>query len=105
MRDDKIDKQLLKKGLSAQPLIRLVLVKSAFKATGQYEVALNNFEAKPSVDQTFPNFRTFIIIKYSKHAKTNHSTAKLVGFGIANTAQEANISSNTEMAMAMAKII
>ena len=41
---------VVKKGISAQPLICLALAKSAFKTTGQYKVALNNFEAKPIVN-------------------------------------------------------
>ena len=86
-RDNKIEKQLAKKGIMAQLLVWLALAKSAFKVTGKYEVALNNFEAKPMADQTFVNFRMFIINEYSKHNKGNCSTAKSVGFGIANTAQ------------------
>jgi hypothetical protein len=56
----------------------------------------------------FRNFCTFITNEYSKHAKTNHSTAKSVGFGIANVACEVDNSSKvnkkTEMTM-VAKIV
>ena len=91
--DDKIEKQSAKKGINAQPLVCLTLAKSAFKATSKYEVALINFERQPSANQTFAQFCTFIITEFSKHNKSNRTTAKAVGFGIANNA------------LAMAKII
>ena len=69
-RNDKIEKQLLKKGIAVQPLVRLALAKSAFQATGEYEVTLNTFESKPTPDQTFANFRPFII-EFSKHHKND----------------------------------
>ena len=70
-RDDKIEKQLLKKGIAAQHLVRLALAKSAFQATGKYEVALNTFESKPTPNQTFANFRPFIFAEFSKHHKND----------------------------------
>ena len=40
---------------------------------------------KPKVDQTFANFRIFMQKEYRKHHKQNKTTAKSVGYGIANT--------------------
>ena len=70
-RDNKHEKQLIKKGITAQPLVRLVLTKSAFLATGEYNIAIWGLESKPAAHQTFVNFRPFIIAKYSKHYKND----------------------------------
>ena len=40
---------------------------------------------KPKVDQTFANFRIFMQKEYRKHHKQNKTTAKSVGYGIANS--------------------
>jgi hypothetical protein len=47
---DRIKKQLARKGITSQPPICLSFSKAFFKATGTYEFALNNFEAKPATD-------------------------------------------------------
>ena len=39
---------------------------------------------KPKVDQTFANFRSFMQKEFGKHHKQNKTTAKSVGYGIAN---------------------
>jgi hypothetical protein len=85
-RDDKYERQLIKAGLPDQQALRLSLVQAAFKATGEYDAQLREFDARPRVDRTFTNFRTFIVSEYAKRAKGTRSTVKSVGFGIANAA-------------------
>lgn len=84
-RDDKYERQLIKAGLPNQQALRLSLAQASFKATGEYDTQLREFDARPAVDRTFANFRTFIITEYAKRSK-GRSTAKSVGFGIANSA-------------------
>eukprot|EP00804_Cyclotella_cryptica_P014825 CCRYP_015027-RA/>CCRYP_015027-RA protein AED:0.12 eAED:0.12 QI:0/0/0/1/0.2/0.16/6/0/1256 len=59
--DDKYERQLIKAGLPDQQALRLSLAQAAFKATGEYDAQLQEFDARPAVDRTFANFRTFII--------------------------------------------
>jgi hypothetical protein len=40
---------------------------------------------KPTADQTFANFRIFMQKDFGKHHKQNKTTAKLVGYSIANS--------------------
>ena len=54
--DDKIEQQLVKVGLMAQPALCLALAMSAFKATGKYNAQIHKFQAKPTMDKTFDNF-------------------------------------------------
>ncbi|KAL7474243.1 hypothetical protein ACHAWX_000022, partial [Stephanocyclus meneghinianus] len=98
-RDNKIEKQLLKKNITAQPLV-----------TGEYKIALKAFKSKPLATQMFANFCTFIVAKYSKHFKNNCTKAKSMGFGITNqaitTQQELSKEEacNAKMALALNKI-
>ncbi|KAL7489366.1 LOW QUALITY PROTEIN: hypothetical protein ACHAW6_016078 [Cyclotella cf. meneghiniana] len=99
-RDNKIEKQLLKKNITAQPLV-----------TGEYKIALKAFKSKPNATQMFVNFCTFIVAKYSKHFKNNCTKAKSVGFGITNQAitTQQRLSKeeacNAKMALALNKIV
>ena len=98
-RDDKLEKQLTKKAINAQPAVCLALAKAAFQATGKYEVALKAFESKDPADQTIVNFPMLIIAEYSKHYKNDKTKAKSVGFGIVNTF----ITKEMELAKAVAR--
>ena len=84
-RYDKIEKQLVKAGLTAQPNLCLALAMSAFKSTGEYDTQIHEFKAKSVADKAFANFRPFIINKYAKCTKQHKSTTKSVRFGIAKT--------------------
>ena len=53
---------------------------SAFKGTGEYDAQIG--------------FRPFIVNEYAKQTKQNKSTAKSVGFGIANSAVTTDFSNN-----------
>ena len=46
-------------------------MQAAFKATGEYDAQLREFDARPMVDRTFPNFRTFIVTEFAKRNKGN----------------------------------
>jgi hypothetical protein len=50
-----------------------------------FEPALRKWEVKPTADQTFATFCIFMQKEFSKHYKQNKTTAKLVGYGIANS--------------------
>ena len=107
-RDDKIERQLIKAGIKAQPNLRLALNMSAFKGIGKYDAEIREFEAKPTAIKTFDNFCAFIINEFAKRSKQNTSTAKAVGFCIANYAVMTDISDNdiqaAEAAWAITKV-
>ena len=86
MRDDKIERQLISFGLGDQSNLRLALALAAFKGTGEYDDSIHEFEARAAPDKMLANFHPYIINEYAKKSKTNQSTAKSVGFGIANSA-------------------
>ena len=65
--------------------MRLAFALATFHASGEYEPALRDWEAKPKVDQMFVNFRVFIQKEFGEQHKQNKTTAKLVGYGIANS--------------------
>ena len=56
-----------------------------FQSVGKFKSALREWEVKPTADQTFANFRIFMQKEFGKHHKQNKTTAKLVGYGIANS--------------------
>ena len=84
-RGDKFERQLLKVGQSKNPALRLAFALATFQASGEFEPALRDWEAKPKADQTFVNFRVFIQKEFGKQHKQNKTTAKSVGYGIANS--------------------
>ena len=86
VRNDRIECQLIKAGLTEQPNLYLALAMNAFKTTGEYDTQIREFEAKPAVDDTFQNFQTFNINEYAKCTKHNKSIAKALGFSITNAA-------------------
>jgi len=106
--NNKIKKQLLKKNIQPQPLVRLALAKAALQATGEYELPLRAFESKPSADQTFTIVCQFITTEYSKHFRSDCTKAKSMGFGIANQAVEKTLTAEeqreAEMALALERL-
>jgi hypothetical protein len=60
-RDDKIEQQLAKVGIPADPHRRLALFKAAVKRAGTFDPAIREWEAKPKSYQTFDKFRPFIV--------------------------------------------
>ena len=90
-RGDKFERQLLKVGQSKNPELRLAFALATFHASGEFEPALRDWEAKPKADQTFANFRVFIQKEFGKQHKQNKTTAKSVGHGIANSITDKDI--------------
>ena len=82
-RDDKIEQQLMKVGIPADPHRRLALFKAAVKRSGNYDPAIREWESKPKADQTFIAFRPFIVKEFAK-TTTRKLTAQATGYGIAN---------------------
>jgi hypothetical protein len=66
-------------------------VLATFHASGEYEPALHDWEAKPKVDQTFVNVSVFIQKEFGKQHKQNKTASKSVGYGIANSITEKEI--------------
>jgi hypothetical protein len=90
-RGDKFERQLLKTGQSKNPELRLAFALATFHASGEYEPALRDWDTKPKADQTFANFRVFIQKEFGKLHKQNKTTAKSVGFGIANSVTDKEV--------------
>ncbi len=75
----------MKVGQRKNPELRLAFAFATFQLAGDFEPALREWEVKPAADQIFANFRIFMQKEFSKHRKQNKTTAKLVGYGIANS--------------------
>ena len=90
-RGDKFERQLLKVGQSKNLELRLAFALAAFHVSGEFEPALRDWEAKSKADQTFENFRVFIQKEFGKQHKQNTTTAKSVGYGIANSITDKEI--------------
>ncbi len=75
----------MKVGQRKNPELRLAFALATFQSEGEFESALREWEVKPTADQTIVNFRIFMQKEFGKHHKQNKTTAKLVGYGIANS--------------------
>ena len=77
---------------------------SAFILTHEHNTQFHEFEAKPVADMTFAKFWLFIVNEFTKHNKQTKTTAKSVGFGIANSAITAEAAKQAaKMAWAIAQ--
>ena len=90
VRDDALECQLIKAQLPPQQGLRRALAQATFKATGKYDMALCEFNAKVMINKTFANFCPFIVNEYAKCNKAC-DVAKSVGFCIANAATDAKL--------------
>jgi hypothetical protein len=90
-RGDKYERQLLKVGQNKNPELRLAFALATFHASGKFESALREWEVKPKVDLKLANFRVFMQKEFGKHHKQNKTTAKSVGFGIANSVTDNDV--------------
>lgn len=86
-RQDEIEEQLTKGGIDRNPVLRLRSIKAAAKQTGEYDIELNNWELKPTADQTFANFRPYFQKEWVRKNHKNRTNTKTASFGIANNAQ------------------
>ncbi len=46
------------------------------KATGKFDAAIREWEAKPAADKTWVNIKSFLLTEYAKENKQNKLTAK-----------------------------
>eukprot|EP00804_Cyclotella_cryptica_P025977 CCRYP_002794-RA/>CCRYP_002794-RA protein AED:0.40 eAED:0.40 QI:0/0/0/1/0/0.5/2/0/349 len=99
---DKVERQLEKAGIPAQPELRHATSLCWFQHSGEFDYALDNWEAKPAAQKTFSNFWVFIQKEFAKRTKRDKQTAKSVGRGIANAAAEQD---NELNALAMAEFV
>jgi hypothetical protein len=107
-RGDKYERQLLKVGQKKTPELRLAFALGTFQLAGGFEPAFLEWKVKPTADQTFANFRIIMQKEFGKHHKQNKTTAKLVGYGIANsiTDKEVNQIKQLEVqALMIAKLV
>ncbi len=65
---------------------------------------MREWHAKLTADKTFPNFRVYIQVEFTKMVKRNRSTAGSVGKGIANKATEEKISDAEAQAMVIVEV-
>ena len=75
----------MKVGQRKNPELRLVFALATLQLAGKFKSALREWEVAPTADQTFANFRIFMQKEFGKHHKQNKTTAKSVGYGIANS--------------------
>jgi hypothetical protein len=101
---DKYERQLERHNIPKQPELRLLYVVSTYQTSVQFDAAMREWHAKLSADKTFPNFRVYIQIEFTKMVKQNRSTAGSVGKGIANKATEDKISDTEAQAMLIAEV-
>jgi hypothetical protein len=75
-----------------------------FHASGEFESALREWEAKPKANQTFANFRVFMQKEFGKQYKQNKTTAKSVGNGIANSITDKEVEQLEAQALFIAEL-
>jgi hypothetical protein len=75
-RVEKAMKGLLQNGITSDPNERRDIVLFYLKATGEFDAAVREWEAKPAADKTWANIKTFISAEYAKENKQNKLTAK-----------------------------
>ena len=102
-RQDKIQQQLVKAGIPPQVELRLATARCWFEQSGEFDSALDKFDALPAANKTLTTFRVMIQKEFAKRVKRDKQTAKGAGRGLANkvTAEEdADLN-----AMAMVEIV
>jgi len=75
-RVEKAMKGLLRNGIISDPNERRDIALFYLKATGEFDAAVREWEAKPAANKTWANIKTFISAKYAKENKQNNLTAK-----------------------------
>ena len=91
----------MKAGIPAQHKLRLATALCWFQQSGEFDSALELWEAKPAAAKTLSAFRVYIQKEFAKRTKRDKQTAKASGRGLANNADEV-----AELnALAMAEIV
>ena len=101
-RQDKIEKQLVKAGIPAQHELRLATALCWFQQSGEFDSALELWEAKPATLKKLSAFRVYIQKEFAKRTKRDKQTAKASGRGLANATADEEAELN---ALAMAEIV
>ena len=101
-RQDKIEKQLVKAGIPAQHELRLATALCWFQQSGEFDSALELWEAKPTATKTLSAFRVYIQKEFAKRTKRDKQTAKASGRGLSNAMADEEAELN---ALAMAEIV
>ena len=101
---DKYEWQLECHSIPKQPELRLLYAVSTYQVSGQFDAAMHEWHAKPTMDKTFPNFLVYIQNEYTKQVKRNRSTTGSVGKGMANAATEDKLSDAKAQALVIAKV-
>ena len=92
----------MKAGIPAQHELRLATALCWFQQSGEFDSALELWEAKPAAQKTLSAFWVYIQKEFAKHNKRDKQTAKVSGRGIANATAEEEAELN---ALAMAEIV
>ena len=75
-RVEKAMKGLQRNGIASDPNERRDIALFYLKATGEFDAAVREWEAKPAASKTWANIKTFISTEYAKENKQNKLTAK-----------------------------
>jgi hypothetical protein len=75
-RVEKAIKGLTRNGINSDPNERRDIALFHLKATGEFEAAVREWEAKPAAGKTWANIKTFITAEYAKENKQNKLSAK-----------------------------
>ena len=75
-RVEKAIKGLLRNGINSDPNERRDIALYYLKATGEFDAAVREWEAKPAEAKTWASIKTFISTEYAKENKQNKLTAK-----------------------------
>ncbi len=75
-RVEKAMKGLLRNGITSNQNEQRDITLFYFMATGEFNTAVREWEAKPAADKTWANIKTFISAEYAKENKQNKITAK-----------------------------
>jgi len=75
-RVEKAIKGLLRNGITSDLNERRDIALFQFKATGEFDPAVREWEAKPAAQKTWANIKTFISAEYAKENKQNKLSAK-----------------------------
>ena len=75
-RVEKAIKGLIRNGINSDLNERRDIALFQLKATGEFDPAVREWEAKPTADKTWANIKTFISAEYAKENKQNKLSAK-----------------------------
>jgi hypothetical protein len=75
-RVEKAMRGLTRAGINSDPNKRRDMALFHLKATGEFDAAVHEWEAKPVANKTWANIKSFISTGYAKESKQNKLTAK-----------------------------